>query len=291
MLCSDGLTDMVDKSTMTTILTQSSSLEDKAAQLIAVANNNGGHDNITVVLVQNNKVAQRPDATMPASVLKKKESLTEGNTVTKQYPSVNKPIETKPVNIPAKTSNWPVALLSLLCLAFLASTVWFYLKGLEQSKPVQSSSPIMKAPVKNADEIKLQNAIDKATGNTLLLSDTVFKQPVLITDTLKINKDTLYIKGNITIKRDSAYNGPAFTIAAKCKTTGIEGLKLEDFNTAIQSSNSFVTLKNVQFINCVNGIQKAYPFITNKLITVDLPVMHYRADTIAISTAKPNGTK
>lgn len=289
MLCSDGLTDMVDKSTMTTILTQSSSLEDKAAQLIAVANNNGGHDNITVVLVQNNKVAQRPETTMPASILKKKESLTEGVSLSKPVPA-DKPVETKPLT-PAKSSNWPVTLLSILCLAFLASTVWLYLKGQEHSKPVQSSSPIAKAPVKNADEIKLQNAIDKARGNTLLLSDTVFKQPVLITDTLKISKDTLYIKGNITIKRDSAYNGPAFTIAAKCKSTGIEGLKFEDFNTAIQSSNSFVTLKNVQFINCVNGIQKAYPFITNKLITVDLPVMYYRADTIATSTAKPNGTK
>jgi len=290
LLCSDGLTDMVDKSTMTAILTRSSSLEEKAEQLIAVANNNGGHDNITVVLVQNNKVAQRPEATMPASTLKKKEPLTEKTPLGKPI-LADKPMEAKAVSPSVKKSNWPVTLLSILCLAFLASTIWLYLKGQEQSKPVERVNTTAKTPVKNADEIKLQNAIDKATGNTLFLSDTVFKQPILITDTLKISKDTLYLKGNITIKRDSAYNGPAFTIAAKCKSTGIEGLRFEGFNTAIQSSNSFVTLKNVQFINCINGIQKAYPFITNKLITVDLPVMHYRADTLSTSTAKPNGTK
>jgi serine/threonine protein phosphatase PrpC len=290
ILCSDGLTDMVDKSTMTSILTQSNSLEEKAEQLIAVANNNGGHDNITVVLVQNNKVAQRPEVTMPASALKKKESLTESTPIGKPV-SADKPTETNTTNTSVKKSNWQVTLLSILCLAFLASTIWLYLKGQPESKPVQPANTMAKVSAKNADELKLQSAIDKATGNTLFLSDTVFKQTVLITDTLKISKDTLYIKGNITIKRDSAYKGPAFIIAANCKSTGIEGLKFEGFTTAIQSSNSFVTLKNVQFINCVNGMQKAYPFITNKLITVDLPVMHYRADTTATSTANPNGTK
>ena len=291
LLCSDGLSDMVDKSTMTSILTQNGSLEAKAGQLIAVANNNGGHDNITVVLVQNNKVTQRSEATMPVSTLKKKDSVTE-NTPTGKSISVDKPIESQAANPPVKRSNWPVTVLSILCLAFLASTVWLYLKGQGQDEPpVQAVNTTVNAPVKNADEIKLQNAIDNSTGKTLLLSDTVFKQPVLITDTLKINKDTLYIKGNITIKCDSSYKGPALIIAANCKSTVLEGLKFEGFRTAIQSSNTFVSLKNIQFVNCAYGLQKAYPFIISKLITVDLPVMHYRADTIAKYTAKPNGTK
>jgi serine/threonine protein phosphatase PrpC len=290
LLCSDGLTDMVDKNTMTDILTQSGSLEDKAQKLIAAANNNGGHDNITVVLVQNSKAAQRTEATMPASAAKKKDTVVDSDLKAKPV-EVNKATTTQPVNVPVKISNSVVVLLSVLCLAFLASTVWFYLKGQESGQAVQSTVPVATAPAKNADEIKLQNAIDKATGKQLVLADTAFNQPIIITDTLKINRDTLYIKGNITIKCDSAYKGPALVIAANCKSTGLEGLKFEGFTTAIQSANSFVSLKNVQFLNCTNGIQKAYPFIINKLITVDLPVMHYRADTLVTSTAKPNGAK
>jgi len=290
LLCSDGLTDMVDKNTMTDILTQNGSLEDKAQKLIAAANNNGGHDNITVVLVQNSKVAQRTEATMPATAVKKKDTAID-NTLKSKPIEVNKAETTQPVNPSAKKSNGVVVLLSILCLVFLASTVWFYLKAQEPSQAVQPVVPLATAPAKNADEIKLQNAIDKATGKQLVLADTAFKQPVIITDTLRINRDTLYIKGNITIKCNSAYKGPALVIAANCKSTGLEGLKFEGFATAVQSANTFVSLKNVQFVNCTNGIQKAYPFIINKLITVDLPVMHYRADTLATSTAKPNGTK
>jgi protein phosphatase len=52
MLCSDGLTDMVDTDIVHGIVDeQRSSLETAAAQLIELANQNGGRDNISVVLV------------------------------------------------------------------------------------------------------------------------------------------------------------------------------------------------------------------------------------------------
>ncbi|MEO6149751.1 MAG: protein phosphatase 2C domain-containing protein, partial [Mucilaginibacter sp.] len=62
LLCSDGLTDMVDKEDITALITQNNSLEQKAVALIEAANTNGGSDNITVVLVHNNKTPQRPNA-------------------------------------------------------------------------------------------------------------------------------------------------------------------------------------------------------------------------------------
>jgi serine/threonine protein phosphatase PrpC len=293
LLCSDGLTDMVDKDTMTGILTQNTSLESKATQLIAAANNNGGHDNITVVLVQNNKVSQRQDATMPAPVSKKREEVADSNAAAKPVTANQSPVS-EPAQVTAPRSNTSTIILSILCLIFLASTIWLYLRG-RQQEPSQPITPNAVAGTtaseRNADELKLQDAIDKATGSTLVLADSVFKQPVIISDTLKISKDTLFIKGNIIIKRDSSYQGPALIIAATCKSTGLEGLKFEGFDTAIQAANTPVSLKNVQFINCTYGIRKVLPFITNKMITVDLPVMHYRADTIAASTSKLNGTR
>lgn len=52
LLCSDGLTNMVEDAIMKdVILGQEASLEEKAAKLIEMANENGGRDNISLVLV------------------------------------------------------------------------------------------------------------------------------------------------------------------------------------------------------------------------------------------------
>jgi protein phosphatase len=50
LLCSDGLTDMVDDNSIQDTLSSTAVLTDKVEQLIASANLSGGNDNITVVL-------------------------------------------------------------------------------------------------------------------------------------------------------------------------------------------------------------------------------------------------
>jgi protein phosphatase len=52
LLCSDGLTDMVEDRDIAMILNQNGDLSDKALQLIELAKKTGGKDNITVVLAQ-----------------------------------------------------------------------------------------------------------------------------------------------------------------------------------------------------------------------------------------------
>ena len=52
MLCSDGLTDLVTRDEISGILSQSAELEQKIQKLIDLANNKGGKDNITVVLIE-----------------------------------------------------------------------------------------------------------------------------------------------------------------------------------------------------------------------------------------------
>ena len=51
LLCSDGLSDMVNDTEIAAILDTVAPLEQKAAQLVAAANEHGGRDNITVLLV------------------------------------------------------------------------------------------------------------------------------------------------------------------------------------------------------------------------------------------------
>jgi protein phosphatase len=50
LLCSDGLWDMVDEADIVDLITEAPSLQEACENLVAVANESGGRDNITVVL-------------------------------------------------------------------------------------------------------------------------------------------------------------------------------------------------------------------------------------------------
>jgi PPM family protein phosphatase len=52
LMCSDGLSDMVDDQAIASILSQDVPLEQKVAQLVDAANANGGRDNISVLAAQ-----------------------------------------------------------------------------------------------------------------------------------------------------------------------------------------------------------------------------------------------
>ena len=52
LLCSDGLTNMVEDEDILYIVKKSASLKEAAQRLITEANKNGGKDNISVVLAE-----------------------------------------------------------------------------------------------------------------------------------------------------------------------------------------------------------------------------------------------
>lgn len=63
LLCSDGLTDMVDDENIEDILSAPAESLDKAAQgLVQLANENGGLDNISVILVRIKQSFERPQS-------------------------------------------------------------------------------------------------------------------------------------------------------------------------------------------------------------------------------------
>jgi protein phosphatase len=59
LMCSDGLSDMVDDRGIAHILHGDGSLEDKAGRLVDAANGNGGRDNISVLLAQADAEAKK----------------------------------------------------------------------------------------------------------------------------------------------------------------------------------------------------------------------------------------
>ena len=51
LLCSDGLTNMVSDLEIMSILSDKSSVEETATRLVQTANENGGKDNISVIVI------------------------------------------------------------------------------------------------------------------------------------------------------------------------------------------------------------------------------------------------
>jgi protein phosphatase len=59
LMCSDGLSDMMDDAAIAKIVSAEVVLEQKAKQLIDLANENGGRDNISVLMVEVHEAAEK----------------------------------------------------------------------------------------------------------------------------------------------------------------------------------------------------------------------------------------
>ncbi|MDF2523969.1 MAG: protein phosphatase, partial [Clostridiales bacterium] len=55
LLCTDGLTNMLDEDEIKNVVLSSESLDNACDELIRRANEKGGEDNITVIIVKNNE--------------------------------------------------------------------------------------------------------------------------------------------------------------------------------------------------------------------------------------------
>lgn len=70
LLCSDGLTDLVPEKEITAILTGTGLLQARAEALITAANEGGGKDNVTVVLVYHDQPVRTQGVMPPVAVQK-----------------------------------------------------------------------------------------------------------------------------------------------------------------------------------------------------------------------------
>ena len=112
LLCSDGLTDMLTRQQLVDVLSQATSVEEQVAQLIHLANEAGGQDNITVVLARYPIHSDAVETDTPAGLT---------------------PAETPlPIPIPAATPSagsgqarkWVYGIVVLLLLMMLIGIIW-----------------------------------------------------------------------------------------------------------------------------------------------------------------------
>ncbi|MDQ6608596.1 MAG: hypothetical protein M3Y85_02120, partial [Bacteroidota bacterium] len=245
LLCSDGLTDMVNNKDITDILLPDSSLKEKGEALINEANKAGGKDNITVVLVNNNKKSLKQKATKPIT-LKKKESLHRPTETIVETGPIDQLTEKK------RSHTTALILLSLLCLLLAGSTYWFW-----KQRPGQAVQPVNMVQKKSRyeDEKKFTDSLAIAQ-RIFKVTDSVFGKNIVVSDTIFIRQDSLRIVGNgITLLKDSSYNGPAFFVTANCKYLLLENISFKDFSTAVVMQGKGLQLKKVVFQNAVVPVQ------------------------------------
>lgn len=250
MLCSDGLTDLVAAKDMAAILSASTSLQQKAAALIEAANDAGGKDNITVVLVKNDKKVPRQKATKPVLIKKEAQKVDGAPTTIKTEAAMPKLLEPpSPKQKSIHPAVWAFAALSLL---LALGCFWLWTKN----KDLQASLPKPAAPqVLNAGEKGLRDSLGLAL-HTFSFSDTAHKT-IVVSDTLFIRQDSLHIKGNgLVLQGDSLFGGPAFVASANNKYLLLENVIFKDFHTALLLQGKGVQLKNVQFLNCRTSVQR-----------------------------------
>jgi len=281
LLCSDGLTDMVDKATITAAMAADGSLKTIGNKLIDAANDGGGKDNITVVLVRNDKEKQQHAATKPLE-----NAHPEKTKIISDPRRQTGATNAAGVKRTGKSyKGWAIFLL-LLVIGLAAVCSWQYINygGTRDNSVLPKKDTSANVPrQRNPQEIKLQNAIDHTKGKLLVLSDTAFKSPVIISQSVVINRDSLYIKakGNIIFKSDSGFKHPAFVLASSTKSVQFDSVSFQNFNVAVSSHDQALQLKNVRFTACKIPVLNTYTFAEKKYISGGPNAPAFRADSLA----------
>ncbi|MCX2477923.1 serine/threonine-protein phosphatase [Pedobacter sp. MC2016-15] len=294
LVCSDGLTDMINREVISKVLAGTGSLKVRAEKLIAAANAAGGNDNITVVLAKNDKAPVAHPVSRPAADL-----FSQSNTekpVVKTIPEPVIPVAaaenfsgfTEPAKSPAKTvepqTNKPlIMILSVLCAVLLISTAWLFITNPPVKLKSSGTLTTVPAIAVNPQEKMLSDTLAKLKGDTLVLSADLFKTPIRLSRALTINKDSLVIKtkGDITFQPDSAYAGPALILSASCKYIVIDQLVFDHFETGIVSHKNVLDLKNVKFNNCKVPLQVLFEFPDHSFVNGRVSKRAFQADSVA----------
>lgn len=181
LLCSDGLTDMLTRAQVTDVLTQPLLAEEQIAELIRQANEQGGHDNITIVLaqypVEMKTVNGLPDETLtpnpvraePTTALKPADStVVTGTTVA--------PLTGENVKSGSTSLRWLGMLMLFIVILLAVAIAWWQTKAPPHTVPATVVQP---APVlKDSIQFIPTDSVRSVSADSLI-ELTVKKQPNL----------------------------------------------------------------------------------------------------------------
>jgi PPM family protein phosphatase len=268
LLCSDGLTDMISSGAIMQVLTSKKSLTSKAKALVDAANDAGGNDNITAVLVKNNNwPKQKPE---PVSVERKKNEI--------PIPLITN--EATPVHdiTPAKKNGH--SLITFLVLMLIGVVAVFLTVAFQRNnKPtITDAVPIHSMKKKNDLLVQL---ILRVNDSSKIYALPTGKNVLETDDPIVISKDSFRLLGNGTIlKAGNLYKGPALIVNSKSKLIVLDSLVFENFDVGIVIQKNNITFRHVRFINCRVPVQYLLSFS-------DSVVSGRFKDSIFITRSKP----
>jgi hypothetical protein len=257
LLCSDGLTDMVTVQQISTILATQAALNAKVNNLIALANEMGGHDNITVVLLKNNRVKQ------PATGTKVKKPVKAKNE-TESVVALSLPVE-KPVKDVAveqkngtqqpelvkksnKTNNW--VKWNLLVVLLLAVSSWFFFSQKDITQPAENkNNPVPQTAELLDDSLHKKPSVISSGQHTAPSGPSVIEQP----DTLRLTAT----KNILDIQHYADSVGKRLLlIPAKEKNNHLTALEI---NKASAHKGDTMIIKNMHLKGFETGIRVSVP--------------------------------
>ena len=249
LLCSDGLSDLLTSSDMLRLVQQEEQLAAKAKALVQLANERGGKDNITTVLVRNHRKPVLQKATKPVAATH----------------DVKKNVEVQtPLSKPApkrRKNSRRVIVIAILCLLLVTAVAsWLF-----EKHTLRNIGLRMMAPEKTTQELDFQQALASAPNGIFKATDSVAALPLVLNDTIWIKQDTFHFNGNgMRFLKSSAFGGAAFALGDSCKYVLLENMVFENFDAGILASNNALHLKNVRFIGCRIPVLTQMRFPENK---------------------------
>ncbi len=160
LFCSDGLTDLITSKQMVGILELPDSLETKAQMLIDAANEAGGKDNVTVVLVEYQ--AEEVAESLATKPIEEQSLENESKEVVPVTPERKKRCHKK----------WIVAMIVIIALLSGACAVWFIWTRLGQKEMVEPEEQMMGEP----DITNIANPITDQMGLDTAGIKSIIKQ-------------------------------------------------------------------------------------------------------------------
>lgn len=254
LICSDGLTDMVDNRKMVTILAQEIALPQMANQLIAAANEAGGFDNVTVVLVKNENASLHHEATKPIKSITEKKA-PEAQSLS----SVNEKAK-KEMN----KSRFPFLL--LLAIVFLIGIGYIIFLYMQRYNSQEEKNNFM-TNRRNEVEQTLIDSINDSKLTEVIIQSKEGNRTILLNDSVFIKRDSLLLIGNGTIiKCDTSYKGTAISLSTTCKYILLDSVTLENFDIGIIARSPVLYLRHVHFVNCKIPVQYNFDYNNTSII-------------------------
>jgi len=247
LLCSDGLTDMVTAKQIAEVLATSAALNTKVNNIIALANEMGGHDNITVVLLKNNKAKQTTQAvngTKAKKTVKTKPEIKE--TIAPPPPKAEE--KAAPVKKSGGSNKWLKWNVPVIVL--LAASSWFFFSRNNETPATRPEQPTNVQTVKSVDDTLKKMPATIFSGQHAAPSGP---GAVQIPDTLRLSATT----NLVTVQRyaDSVGN-TILLLPAKEKVNHFAAVEI---NKASAKPGDTLVIRNLRMKGFEVGIKVSIP--------------------------------